>query len=488
MTWQRTIGIDLAINSKHKAACCNEKGDFMQKKPFHFGNTLEEFESLLARFVPPTLDTKSVAFIMEPTSNVWRPLSAFLKSRGYKVFLVKTQKVSDLRKFYSKYVKSDFKDAQALARQPWVDKENLKELMLPQKELYSLQRLLKQYSSLGNDIAKCKNRVHTVFQILNPNLLKCLGSNKFSQLGMCLISKFANPFKIKQVGLNRFANTLSKNANGNGNLNVTNSLYNTSMKQCELLKDIEKNRGSLPFDLNTMQFELNIELKHIKFLEKQRAMLKKKINKLYREQVPHPVLQSFKGIGDIVAPVILASLGNLSRFSNIRKVKAFLGLVPRKKQTSETDKKGLKITKASKSIFKEHLYLAAETARQYDVEFAAKYSRLIKAGKHHKQAICALANMMIARVYSVLKRYFKALNEGDLLLAQSIEYQLRDTRGFRISASEAREIILRDYPSKKELKRRLKRNKEKTAKTFNTRQPKGSSKSRYRRPSPVAIR
>lgn len=489
MTWQRTIGIDLAIQSAHKAAGCDEKGDFIQKKPFHFGNTKEDFESLINRFVPSGTNPKTVAFVMEPTSNVWRPLSAFLIGRGHTVFQVKTQKVFDLRKFFSKHTKSDFKDAQSMARMPWVDKENLRELVLPQKELYALERIVKQFSRLGKDISKCKRRVHAIFQISNPNLLKLLGDNKFSQLGMALFKKFANPFKIKQVGLDRFRTILSDSANGNSDLDNIDSLYNASLKHCELLEDIKRNMNALPFDLDALQEELNLELKQIEFLEKERSVLKKKMQKIYKELVPHPVLQSFMGIGDVIASVILVSLGDIKRFASIEKVKGFLGLVPKKKQTGETDRKGLKITKASKNIFKEHVYLMSETARQYDVQAADKYTRLMKAGKHHKQAICAIGNMMIARVYSVLKRYFEALYKGEETLASTIRYELRDTRGHRITESEAREIVLRDYPSKKELEKRLKQAKEKIAMAFNTRPPIkiGASKSRFVQPSPVVV-
>lgn len=488
MTWQRTIGVDLALQGTHKAAGCNEKADFMQKNPFHFNSTQEEFESLVNRFVPPGISPSSVAFAMEPTCNVWRPLSAFLIGRGFNVFLVKTQKVSDLRKYYKKYTKSDFKDAQTMARLPLIDKDSLNKLELPQKELYTLDRINRQYTKLGDEIAKCKNRIQAIFQLLNPYLLNLLGDNKFNSLGRDLISKFANPFKIKKSGLDRFKKELAKNANGHINLDVVDSLYNVSMKHCELLQDIEKNMKREPFDLDALQDELNLELKHIEFLEKQRKQLKEKIDMIYKKLDPHKVLTSFMGIGDIIAPVILTALGNLSRFPNIRKVKAFLGFVPRKKQTSLTDKKGLKIIKAASNIFKEHMYLAAETARQFDVQFADRYNRLMKRGKHHKQAICALANMMIARIFSVLKRYYKALNEGNTALAQTIKYELRDVRGYRITASEAREIILRDYPSKKEQERRRKQEKEKNATAFNTRQSLNSSKGRFMQSSPVVLK
>lgn len=62
------------------------------------------------------------------------------------------------------------------------------------------------------------------------------------------------------------------------------------------------------------------------------------------------------------------------------------------------------ITKAAQKLLKKYLYMAAETARQYDPEFAAFYDRLTKKGFHHLQAVCALANKMAGRVYALMNR------------------------------------------------------------------------------------
>ena len=103
MTLQRTIGIDLAIKGNHVAAGCDHQGNFIRKRPFRFDQTLEGFESLIETFVEPNSQPKNIHFIMEATSNMWIPVSCYLISRGFKVYTIKTQKVSDLRKFLKKH-------------------------------------------------------------------------------------------------------------------------------------------------------------------------------------------------------------------------------------------------------------------------------------------------------------------------------------------------------------------------------------------------
>ena len=52
-------------------------------------------------------------------------------------------------------------------------------------------------------------------------------------------------------------------------------------------------------------------------------------------------------------------------------------------------------------------------------------------GHHHKQALCAVANRIVNRIFSILKR--------------GKPYELRDREGNSITLSEAKAIILKRY-------------------------------------------
>ena len=449
MNWQRTVGIDLALKSKHVAAGCNSHGAFVRKNPFRFGQTLQDYETLIKTFVEPNMKPEEVLFIMEATGNVWIPLSCFLISQGFKVCTIKTQKASDLRKFFNKYTKSDFNDAKAMSKQPFVDNNAMHQLILPKQQVFTLKRLVKQYAKYGDDISRYKNRIHAIFQLANPGLIDGLGENKFTQTARYFYKNFVNPLKVKKLGQSQFQKIMSKNTHGNSDPRVTTHMYEASISHCRLLQDLQTSMHEVPFNLDILQQEVRRELRHIHFIEKERNVIKKQIDALYKKLDPDKVLLDFQGIGTLIAPIILAFMGQFEKFSSINKIKAFLGFVPRKKQSAGTDRKGLRIIKDGPNIFKEHIYMAVETARHWDVQFAHRYHNLLRQGKHHKQAICALGNMLIARVFSIAKRRAKAFASGDIALAKSIRYQLRDLNGNPISKSEARAIILRDYPSTK---------------------------------------
>jgi hypothetical protein len=73
------------------------------------------------------------------------------------VYLVNSQQVADLRKYYKKHAKSDRIDARVLAKLPVVDEEKLHRLELAgatalacQRGCKQLERLLKQYTAAQN--------------------------------------------------------------------------------------------------------------------------------------------------------------------------------------------------------------------------------------------------------------------------------------------------------------------------------------------------
>jgi transposase len=454
MNWEITVGIDLALTGNHVGAGCDHQGKFLLKKPYRFNQTLDDYEQLVKTFVPAGIKSEKVLFLMEATGHVWMPITAYLNSRGFKVSLVKTQKSSDLRKFYKKNVKSDFSDAKTLARYPFIDSDSLYPFVLPSRDIFGLDRLTKQYNKLGKDIAKSKSRVQASFQLCNPKLIMTFGDHKFTESTIYFFKHYANPFKVKEKTKDEFRREMLQNIHGLEKVSVIEHMYEYSINHCRLLDDILLRTGTLPWDLDVLQDEIAQELRHIQFLEQEQKTLKKKIDHLYKKVDPDKVLLDFKGIGEFIAPVIMAAVGQFDKFPAINKMKAFLGFVPRKKQSAGTDRKGLKITKTGRNLLKESLYMAAQVARQWDVQFAHKYKVLTDRGLHHKQATCALANMLLARVYSVMTRRATAFAQGNALLANSIRYELRDLNNNVLSPQEARAIILRDYPSKRKAKQK----------------------------------
>ncbi len=173
-----------------------------------------------------------------------------------------------------------------------------------------------------------------------------------------------------------------------------------------------------------------------------------KIAVLYQRLDPSKVLQSIPGLGPVHAPSILSVTGSPTRFPNLRAYKAFCGLVPRKKQSATTDRKGLRITKSSQRMLKKSYCLAAQTARRYDPEAACMYHRLRAKGRHHNQAICAVASNLAGRTYSVMKR--TGLGTDKVLHNTThLRYVIRDFEGKDVDLKQGRALVVDRFLIKK---------------------------------------
>lgn len=113
----RYVGIDLGISTKHKATVY----DGLEKvsRTFSIDTSHDGLEYLLKRATEGV--EGPVNFVFEPTSVVWLPIAAYCSAAGHRTYMVKTQKSSDFRKFFSKYAKSDSIDSGVLARIPQID-------------------------------------------------------------------------------------------------------------------------------------------------------------------------------------------------------------------------------------------------------------------------------------------------------------------------------------------------------------------------------
>jgi hypothetical protein len=122
-------------------------------------------------------------------------------------------------------------------------------------------------------------------------------------------------------------------------------------------------------------------------------------------------------------------------------LRSWSGLIPDSRQSADSEAKGLHITQAGPNLVKKFAYLDAETARQWDPQLAALYyDQLVRKGKHHTQAVCAVATHLLDRILVVLR--------------ENRPYQLRDAAGQPVTPAQARQIVLRDYSVPDEVRRR----------------------------------
>ena len=432
----RYVGIDLGVRSQHRAVVFD--GAQQRGKGFSFAASKEGLEKLLSRATEGV--DGPVHFVFEPTGLSWVPLSAFVSRSGHRLYMVKPQKASDLRKFLRKHTKSDQIDAASLARLPQIDPQGVNELNLPSPSQMTLRRLVRRRDRMTRRVGRQKRRLHALLTMVNPFLVDALGKSPFGTAALKFLARYADPEKVLRLGKSRLSRFWAKHSRNNAPAERVEKVFEACQKTAELYRDIRR-CGQLPFDYEAVQEDLVDEVRWLEQAQADADRLERKIVELHEQLDPHRTLQNLHGVGPLIAAGIDATVGDVERFRNIRCFVSFTGLCPRKSQSGQSDP-SMPITKAGQRLLKMYLYLPAERARHLDPDFAAFYARRYAQGDHHNRIMVALARKMALRVYALLKRRARAQTDAELA---QVSYVLRTQDGRELQPDEARALVQNRY-------------------------------------------
>jgi transposase len=114
------------------------------------------------------------------------------------------------------------------------------------------------------------------------------------------------------------------------------------------------------------------------------------------------LLVSINGIADLTASRLMAELGDIHRFGDVREVVAFVGLNPALRQ-SGTWRGHVRISKIGSTVLRAALYMPAVAAMQHNPSIRALAQRLRARGKSGKVIVVAAMRKLLHIAYGVLK-------------------------------------------------------------------------------------
>jgi transposase len=435
----RIIGLDLAISSAHKAVVMDEGGKFLTPV-FSVTTWAEALAGLLQRAREGAEATCPLVVVMEPTGLAWLPVAVYLFLHGVTIYLVNSQQVADLRRFYKKHAKSDRIDARVLAKLYLVAQEKLHALCLPSAALYSLQRACKQLDWVVTEITKLTNQIIALDRLVWLGGWEDLGfASPFSPAARWCRQHYNNPTLVLRAGVD----TIHRDWQSSGLADPTEGEIWIPVL-VELAKNVLAVYGDpCPYvDFDMLQVEVGLKQKWLGQLEADRDQLRReRVFPRYHELHPSGNLETLYGVGQESAAVYLSFMGDPQRFPTGRQMRGWSGMVPDSKQSSGRESKGLHISQAGPDLIKKFAFLDAEVARRFDPQLAALYyDQMVNKGKHHTQAVCAVATHLLDRVLVVV--------------LENRPYELRDVDGTPVSPERARQIIAERYTVPSEVRKR----------------------------------
>jgi transposase len=431
----RIVGIDLGVTGKHKAVIANERGQALGK-PISFCTKLSELQALVQTVQTENEDGR-MQVVLEPTGMSWFPVAIYLIEQGWTVFLVNSRQVSDLRRYYKKYAKSDRIDANVLVMLPVISEEELVPLSLPTAAMQACQRGCKQMNRLTEWCTAIQNRLTDLDQFAWPGL-RAIFADRFGVAARWFRQHYYDPAKVVAEGSTAIRqNWKVSKVNPRDDGQWIDALVELAAEIVQLY-----GAGSPHLDWTYLQAEVRREQELMAHIEELLSQVQQsQVSPLYHQLHPSRHLESMQGVGPDGAAVYVSFIGDPRRFPDQSHFRGWSGLVPKSSQSADWEASGLSITQAGPTLIKRYAYINADVARQYDPQLAAiYYDQMVHKGKHHTKAVCACATHLLGRIRAVL--------------LEDRPYELRDVDGKPLTKAQARSIVLQKYQVPREVRDR----------------------------------
>jgi len=121
-------------------------------------------------------------------------------------------------------------------------------------------------------------------------------------------------------------------------------------------------------------------------------------------------MQRVKGIGPASAQALCTATNGLAGFESAKAVAKFVGIAPTQVQSGSSIRRRGHMARTGLGYVRGLLYMAARSARKYNLGCKALYERLRAKGKCHKVAMVAVMNKLVHQVFAVVKQDAKFVN------------------------------------------------------------------------------
>lgn len=179
------------------------------------------------------------------------------------------------------------------------------------------------------------------------------------------------------------------------------------VRRLEALEGMQRMEGNrLETGVESTTVRVQVE-EHIAYLQGQieqtRALIASQIDQNPTLKFQNELLISIPGIAQTTAAVLLAELGDVTRFGSARQVAAFAGLVPRLRQSGSSVRGRSALSKSGSSRLRKSLYFPALTALRWNPLLRAMGERLRAQGKSKMLIVGAAMRKLLHLAFGVLK-------------------------------------------------------------------------------------
>jgi transposase len=387
------VGIDVA-KDKHDCFIVNSGGTVLFKV-FTIANNLDGFNNLYQKIESVMKDVTKVKVGLEATGHYSYNLLGYLIDKGLTTFVINPLHTNLYRKSLSlRQTKTDKVDARTIASMLMSD-VNLKSYSNISYHNEELKSLTRYRFNKVEERSKLKSSVSRLVCILFPELEKLVPKLHMASV-YAMLSEFPSAKHLADAHLTRLTGLLSVSSMGR---------YGKE----KAITFREAARTSIGSNMPAKSLELKHTIKLIQELTTEIDEIEKEI-KIIMDKI-NPSILSIPGINYRMGAMIIAEIGDFSRFDSPDKILAYSGFSPSTYQSGQLDGACSHIEKRGSRYLRYALYNAAKYVCHWDPTFAEYLAKKRAEGKHYNVAISHAVKKLVRVIYYLEKtkqRYVKA--------------------------------------------------------------------------------
>ena len=379
------VGIDVA-KDKHDCFITNSDGEILFQV-FTIQNNRDGFDDLFSKIQSTSSDVSNIKVGLEATGHYSYNLLGYLIDKGLPTFVINPLHTNLYRKSLSlRKTKTDKVDARTIAMMLMSD-VNLKSYSDTSYHNEELKSLTRYRFDKVQERAQLKQSVSRLVTILFPELEKLVPSLHMTSV-YALLSELPSAGKIASCHLTHLTKLLESASKGRYRWDKAGEIRDAA-------------KVSIGSEMPAKSLELKHTLRLIGELNSEISEIESEIKRIM-DQISSPIL-TIPGIGYRMGAMILAEIGDFSRFDSPDKILAYAGASPSTYQSGQFESSYSHMEKRGSRYLRFALINAAKYVCHWDETFGAYLQKKISEGKHYNIAITHATKELVRLIYAMEK-------------------------------------------------------------------------------------
>ena len=380
-----SVGIDVA-KDKHDCFIQSSEGEVLADV-FTISNNMDGFHTLLEKIQACTASQDKIKVGLEATGHYSYNLLGFLLDNGLATYVLNPLRTNLYRKSLSlRKTKTDHVDARTIAAMLLSD-VGLKPYTNTAYHNEELKSLTRYRFDKVKERAKLKSSISRLVCILFPELEKLVSSLHLATV-YALLEEFPGAKQIAKAHLTRLKSLLE---------NASKGRYKRDMAVA--VRDAARN--SIGSKMPAKSLELQHTIRLIQELDTEIDEIEAEIEAMMEEI--HSPITTIPGIGCRMGAMILAEIGDLSRFDSSDKLLAYAGMSPSTYQSGQLKNCYPHMEKRGSRYLRYALYNTTKYVCLWNPTFAAYLAKKRAEGKHYNVAISHAAKKLVRLIFAMEK-------------------------------------------------------------------------------------